>query len=49
MVDDVVAAGGPWQDMYLTLLFVAIVGDRETANEGAAWYDVLPGGSCCRV
>jgi TolB-like protein len=44
MVNGIVAAGGPWQEKYLTLLFAAIVGDRETANQTAAWYDGLPGG-----
>jgi hypothetical protein len=44
LVDGIVAAGGAWQEMYLTLLFAAIVGDRATANEAAAWYDGLPGG-----
>ncbi len=44
MVDDIIGQGGPWQEMYLKLLFAAIVGDQATANEAAAWYDGLPGG-----
>jgi TolB-like protein/tetratricopeptide (TPR) repeat protein len=44
MVDRIVAEAGPWQEMYLTVLFAAVLGDRAAANEAAAWYDGLPGG-----
>ena len=44
MLGDIVARAGPWQEMYLKLVFAAILGDRATANEAAAWYDGLPGG-----
>jgi tetratricopeptide (TPR) repeat protein len=44
LIDRVIADAGPWQRNFLTASLAAIVGDRERANEAAAWYDGLPGG-----
>ena len=40
----VVAKAGPWLGPFVRLQLAAVVGDRDTANETAAWYDELPGG-----
>ena len=39
-----VARSGQWLGSFVQLQLAAVIGDRGTANETAAWYDGLPGG-----
>ncbi len=41
---EVIAASGPWLKMFHTLQLSAVTGQREAANEAAAWFDRLPMG-----
>jgi len=41
---EVIAASGPWLKMFHTLQLNAVTGQREAANETAAWFDRLPMG-----
>ncbi|MGB5621568.1 MAG: hypothetical protein WBN65_03660 [Gammaproteobacteria bacterium] len=41
---EVIAGSGPWLKMYHTLQLNAVTGQREAANEAAAWFDRLPMG-----
>jgi TolB-like protein len=39
-----IESSGQWRRMYVRLILSAIVGDRETANRTASWFDQLPNG-----
>ncbi|MGB5544712.1 MAG: hypothetical protein WBO15_15040, partial [Gammaproteobacteria bacterium] len=39
-----IESSGRWRRMYVRLILSAIVGDRETANQTASWFDQLPNG-----
>ncbi len=41
---EVIAESGPWLKMFHTLQLNAVTGQREAANEAAAWFDRLPMG-----
>jgi tetratricopeptide (TPR) repeat protein len=44
LAEEVIDRSGPWYRNYMVLSLAAITGDRELANETAAWFDGLPGG-----
>lgn len=41
---EIIARSGPWYRNFMVLNLSAIIGDRERADETAAWFDSLPGG-----
>jgi len=44
LVKDTLATAGPWRKRYQTISLNAITGDRQAANEAAAWLDAIPAG-----